>query len=332
LAACHQQGIFHGLLKPSNLMISADGTVHILDFGIGSLLAENEGESLVDTMSTANTMTSGLDCSSPESIMEPTNRTASGDQYSLGCCLYFFLTGQYPFPEGSAVEKMMAHQFKQPPSVRSLAPDVPAELEAIVDRLMQKKPEDRYAGTEDAAEALRPYAATSAAPPPPARPARAPAPAPAPARAPVADNGRAPAAPAARAPAPASRPPAPAAPAAPARPAPAARPAAAAPAAPPRPAPAPAPAAAAAAAPRRPMRDMAPAVAPPPPAMAKRELPPDEEEEDIEDIADTEEEEEEDEDEEYEEEDEGKMGNIVIFVGAILICAIAFYLAMTFLN
>jgi serine/threonine protein kinase len=164
LAACHHHGIFHGLLKPSNMMLGPDSQVHILDFGIGSLLAENEGESLVDTMSTANTMTSGLDCASPESIMEPTNRTAAGDQYSLGCCLYFFLTGRYPFPEGSAVEKMMAHQFKQPTPVKELAPDVPDELVEVVERLMQKTPEQRYANSDEVVEALRPLAA---APPPP---------------------------------------------------------------------------------------------------------------------------------------------------------------------
>ncbi|MBY0526458.1 MAG: serine/threonine protein kinase [Gemmataceae bacterium] len=164
LAACHHHGIFHGLLKPSNMMLGPDGQIHILDFGIGSLLAENEGESLVDTMSTANTMTSGLDCASPESIMEPTNRTAAGDQYSLGCCLYFFLTGRYPFPEGSAVEKMMAHQYKQPTSVRELVPDVPAELEEVVERLMQKTAETRFSNTDDVVEALRPLAASAAAP------------------------------------------------------------------------------------------------------------------------------------------------------------------------
>src|SRR5207249_12016313 len=125
LAACHSQGIFHGLLKPSNVMLGQDLTVSILDFGIGSLLVENEDESLVDTMSTANTLTSGLDCASPESIMEPTNRTPAGDQYSFGCTLYFCLTGHYPFPEGSAVEKMMAHQFKQPTPLKELVPDVP---------------------------------------------------------------------------------------------------------------------------------------------------------------------------------------------------------------
>src|SRR5262245_3330255 len=75
LEICHQQALFHGLLKPSNIMVGPDRTVYILDFGIGCLLAETEGESLVDTMSTANSVTSGLDCSSPESIMDPTNLT-----------------------------------------------------------------------------------------------------------------------------------------------------------------------------------------------------------------------------------------------------------------
>jgi serine/threonine protein kinase len=88
LDLCHQQNLFHGLLKPSNLMISPEGQVRILDFGIGCLLAETEGESLVDTMSTANSVNSGLDCSSPESIMDPTNLTPIGDQYSLGCVIY----------------------------------------------------------------------------------------------------------------------------------------------------------------------------------------------------------------------------------------------------
>jgi serine/threonine protein kinase len=154
----HQQGLFHGLLKPSNLMIGTDGSLRILDFGIGCLLAETEGESLVDTMSTANSVTNGLDCASPESIMDPTNLTAVGDQYSLGCILYFCLTGQYPFPDGTAVEKMMAHQHKQPKGVLELNPAAPAELVAVVERLMQKSPADRYGSTAEVVEALQPWA------------------------------------------------------------------------------------------------------------------------------------------------------------------------------
>jgi serine/threonine-protein kinase len=161
LDLCHRQNLFHGLLKPSNLMVGPDGQVRILDFGIGCLLAESEGESLVDTMSTANSVASGLDCASPESIMDPTNLTPIGDQYSLGCVLYFCLSGRYPFPEGTAVEKMMAHQTKQPPSLAELCPELPAELVKVVERLMQKAPGDRFPNTDVALAALRPFAGTT---------------------------------------------------------------------------------------------------------------------------------------------------------------------------
>ncbi|HUR54063.1 MAG TPA: serine/threonine-protein kinase, partial [Gemmataceae bacterium] len=157
LAVAHQNNLFHGLVKPSNIMVGSDNQARILDFGIGSLLVENEGESLVDTMSTANTLTSGLDCASPESIMEPTNRTPAGDQYSLGCVLYYCLTGRVPFPEGSAVEKMMAHQTKQPAAVTEFAPETPAGLVAVVNRLMAKVPEERYSGCDELVEALEPF-------------------------------------------------------------------------------------------------------------------------------------------------------------------------------
>lgn len=159
LEVCHHQGLFHGLLKPSNLLVDAEGRVHILDFGIGCLLAETEGESLVDTMSTSNSVTSGLDCASPESIMDPTNLTPAGDQYSLGCTLYFMLTGRYPFPDGSAAEKMMAHQFKEPDKLAELAPETPLDLIAVVERLMKKAPGERFESASAVVEALRPLAA-----------------------------------------------------------------------------------------------------------------------------------------------------------------------------
>jgi serine/threonine-protein kinase len=166
----HQANLFHGLLKPSNLMISPEGKVRILDFGIGCLLAETEGESLVDTMSTANSVNSGLDCASPESIMDPTNLSAGGDQYSLGCVIYWCLTSQYPFPDGTAVEKMMAHQHKQPTPIKELKPNVPDSLVAIVERLMQKTPTSRYESFADVIDAIRPLALAGGAGQPQRRP------------------------------------------------------------------------------------------------------------------------------------------------------------------
>jgi serine/threonine protein kinase len=161
LSVCHQQGIVHGLLKPSNFLIGRDGQVRILDFGIGTLLANPDAESLVDTMSTANTLTSGLDCASPESILEPSDRTAAGDQYSLGCVLYYCLTGRYPFADSNAVEKMMAHQGKAPPPIRDFSPEVPEGLVAVVERLMEKAPANRYPDFAHVVDALRPWAASS---------------------------------------------------------------------------------------------------------------------------------------------------------------------------
>jgi serine/threonine-protein kinase len=161
LDICHQQGLFHGFLKPSNLMIGANQQVRILDFGIGSLLAETEGESLVDTMSTASSLASGLDCASPESIMDPTNLTPLGDQYGLGCVLYYCLAGQFPFPDGTAAEKMMAHQFKQPKPIRELVPGLPEGLVSVIERLMQKAPEARYGSSSEVIDALRPFVKAS---------------------------------------------------------------------------------------------------------------------------------------------------------------------------
>ena len=162
LDLCHKQGLFHGLLKPSNLLVGSDGLVRILDFGIGCLLAETEGESLVDTMSTANSVNSGLDCASPESIMDPTNLTPLGDQYSLGCVLYYCLTGRYPFPDGTAVEKMMSHQHKQPTPIKELNPEAPDGLVAVVERLMKKSPSERYADCSELLSELRPFAGSGA--------------------------------------------------------------------------------------------------------------------------------------------------------------------------
>jgi serine/threonine-protein kinase len=163
LQLCHQNGLIHGMLKPSNLLVGSDQQIRILDFGVGTLLAQSEEESLVDTRSTANVLASGLDCVSPESILDPTKRTPAGDQYSLGCVLYFCLAGRLPF-EGSAADKLQAHRTKQPDPIRDLNPAVPDDLAAVVDRLMQKEPSARYADMKEVIAALRPIAEPAAAP------------------------------------------------------------------------------------------------------------------------------------------------------------------------
>jgi serine/threonine-protein kinase len=154
LQLCHQNGLIHGMLKPSNLLVGPDQQIRILDFGVGALLAQSEEESLVDTRSTANVLASGLDCVSPESVLDPTQRTPAGDQYSLGCVLYFSLAGRLPF-EGSAADKLQAHRTKQPDPIRDLNPAVPDDLAAVVDRLMQKDPSTRYTDMKEVIAALQ---------------------------------------------------------------------------------------------------------------------------------------------------------------------------------
>jgi serine/threonine protein kinase len=175
LHAAHQAGLYHGLLKPSDILVGPGRAVRLLDFGIGFLLATRGAESLIDTMTNSKALNAGLDCASPESILDSSNRTPWGDQYSLGCVLYFCLTGQFPFPRKTMVEKMVAHQEQQATPVTQLNPEVPRRLAAVVERLMAKAPEDRYADLEEVAADLR--GALAAARPPVKKPAAKPAPA-----------------------------------------------------------------------------------------------------------------------------------------------------------
>jgi serine/threonine protein kinase len=158
LYMCHQLGLYHGLLKPSNLLIDHDGRLRLLDCGVGCLLGHSPDESMVDTMSTANAIVAGLDCASPERIADPKDVTPFGDQYSLGCVLYYLLTGRFPFPGKAAVEKMVGHQLKQATPVLELEPGVPEGLANVVARLMEKDPAARYPSCLELVEALRPFA------------------------------------------------------------------------------------------------------------------------------------------------------------------------------
>ena len=143
LAVCHRHGAAHGLVKPSNLLCDPDGSARILELGAGAILADN----VTDAASLADARPSGgwLDCAAPEVLGDPTRLTPAGDAYSLGCVLYFLLTGKYPFPNGTPADKMTAHRSRSPAPVRSLRPTVPMSLAELVARLMRKDPADRPA-------------------------------------------------------------------------------------------------------------------------------------------------------------------------------------------
>lgn len=163
LRFCDLHGVYHGLVKPSNILITSDGRVKLLDFGVGAMLADAESnDSLVDTLSESNTALNMLDCLSPEAIVDPAQRSIRGDQYGLGCTLFFALSGRFPFPDGTAFEKMAAHH-STPPPLALLPPGTPAQLVRIVERLMQKSPELRYNNLDELIEALQSLAGPAAA-------------------------------------------------------------------------------------------------------------------------------------------------------------------------
>jgi serine/threonine protein kinase len=155
LHAAHSKNLFHGLIKPSNVLVDKEHRVHVADFGIGYLMTVARSESILNTLTNATQVASSLDCACPESILEPTTRTAKGDQYSLGCTLYYCLTGQYPFPIDNTVKKMMAHQFEEPKPIAELRSEAPPRLAEVVERLMKKNPDDRYEDLGECAEELQ---------------------------------------------------------------------------------------------------------------------------------------------------------------------------------
>lgn len=146
LDVCHEHKILHGMVKPSNVFIGEGGTVHLLDFGIGAILAENceEYESLLDTSSAATAVGRMLECAAPEVVVHSSRWAPTCDQYSLGCTIYFAVTGRFPFPGGNFVDKITAHQSKVPTPISSLIPQTPGLLVQCIERMMEKSPLDRY--------------------------------------------------------------------------------------------------------------------------------------------------------------------------------------------
>ena len=147
LAICHANQIVHGLLNPANLLAGFDGQTRVLDLGVGAILSDNisDDESMLDTISTANTAMRMIDYCAPETLNSPTHCSVSGDLYSFGCVLFYSLTGTIPFPDGNIVDRMIAHQTQAPPSVAEFNPEVPEWLASLIAQLLNKLPEGRPA-------------------------------------------------------------------------------------------------------------------------------------------------------------------------------------------
>lgn len=141
LAHAWEREVVHRDIKPSNILITQDGVAKLVDMGLARL------ESLEPTGhdETATGVTLGtFDYISPEQARNPRDADIRSDIYSLGCSLYFMLTGQPPFPEGTVLQKLLAHQSERPPDVRELRPDVPDLLADVLGTMLAKRPEVRF--------------------------------------------------------------------------------------------------------------------------------------------------------------------------------------------
>jgi hypothetical protein len=162
LALCHahKSGLVHRDVKPSNLLLSADGRVRLLDLGLARFLQDQIGEA---ALTRTGTGMGTPDYCAPEQFRDARKADPRSDVYALGCTLYHLIAGRVPFPGSSFSEKVEAHETKEPDPVEALCPDVPAGLALAVRRMMAKRPADRFGSMAEVAEALTPYVAGSSA-------------------------------------------------------------------------------------------------------------------------------------------------------------------------
>jgi WD40 repeat protein/serine/threonine protein kinase len=154
LQHAHEHGLIHRDIKPSNLLLTAQGTVKVLDLGLARM-THTASEDSPSTLTESGAVMGTPDYLAPEQARQSHEVDIRADLYSLGCTLYFLLTGKVPFPGGNLGEKLVKNQLDEPMPVEELRPEVPPEVAAIVRRLMAKKPEERYQTPAELEQALR---------------------------------------------------------------------------------------------------------------------------------------------------------------------------------
>jgi serine/threonine protein kinase len=160
LQHAHEHRLVHRDVKPSNLMLAADGQVKVLDLGLARLLPDEPAPGQDQTPSAW--MVGTWDYLAPEAVTGGRPVDARSDLYSLGCTLYKLLTGRVPFGKPTyeaPLQRVLARLQEPVPSVRQHRPEVPEELAALVHRLLARDPAERFASAAALAEALRPFAA-----------------------------------------------------------------------------------------------------------------------------------------------------------------------------
>jgi serine/threonine-protein kinase len=156
----HERGLVHRDVKPANLLLGNDGVVKVLDLGIARLHASDAGAR--PELTQAGVVVGTVDYLAPEQAKDARTADRRADVYGLGCTLYHLLTGRPPFAEGATLDKLLRHQTEPPQPLRKARPDAPPGVAAVVERLLAKRPDDRFQTMAVVAAALGALAAKAA--------------------------------------------------------------------------------------------------------------------------------------------------------------------------
>lgn len=136
----HKHGLVHRDIKPSNLLITKDRVVKLTDMGLARRLDAAETDRVTRDGTTVGT----VDYMAPEQAKDSSSADIRSDIYSLGCTWYQMLAGEVPYPVGTALERLYKHAAEPIPSIRRKNDKVTEEAAFIIEKMMEKKPADRF--------------------------------------------------------------------------------------------------------------------------------------------------------------------------------------------
>ena len=151
-----KNGLIHRDIKPTNLMVTSEGRVKLLDLGLAKFFRSHQDRPA--TLTNTGAIMGTMDYMAPEQAEDGKRADCRSDIYSLGCTLYECLTGRTPFASGTLVQKIVAHRQSEPPSIAGLNGDVPQALADVIEkRMLAKHPDDRFQTPAEAVDALNPW-------------------------------------------------------------------------------------------------------------------------------------------------------------------------------
>jgi serine/threonine-protein kinase len=157
LEQARRHGIIHRDIKPSNILLTRGGRAKLADLGLARFFGARRD--VPSALTHTGAFMGTVDYVAPEQAEDAKRADTRSDIYSLGCTLYQCLTGQPPFPNGTSVQKIVAHRELDPEPITRLNAGVPLLLaELIAKRMLAKRPEDRYQLPAEVAGALKPWA------------------------------------------------------------------------------------------------------------------------------------------------------------------------------